>query len=94
MIQKSRAFILLPGGMGTVQEALVLLQLKMRGDKLMEGKPIICVNVPMPGGSGFWDPLIEMSRRFKLHELLHVAEGTEGLISAIKDETLPRKKGK
>lgn len=79
MIFESQAFIILPGGMGTVQEFMALLLLKHKElagapghGNLLGNKPIIVLNQPVEvhGADhsthivGFWDPLIEIARRY------------------------------
>ncbi len=62
MIARSHAFVIMPGGLGTVQEVLALVLLKAQKHELMEGKPIVIVNREIGGGmqGRFWDPLISM----------------------------------
>lgn len=60
MIENSDAFVIMPGGAGTVQELLALLMFKDHGDALMQGKPILIYNRPFSDGAGFWDPLIAL----------------------------------
>jgi uncharacterized protein (TIGR00730 family) len=60
MIENSDAFVIMPGGAGTVQELLALLMFHAHGDPLMEGKPVLIYNCPLPDGTGFWDPLIAL----------------------------------
>ena len=49
MISRSDAFLILPGGFGTLDELLEVLTLKQLG---LSNKPIIIFNI-----YGFWDPL-------------------------------------
>ena len=77
MIEQSQAFMIMPGGMGTVQELMALLLLKhahdgeanypMRDDNFAN-KPIIVVNkeLSLPDGkkAKFWQPLVEMAEKF------------------------------
>lgn len=60
MIDQSQAFAILPGGVGTLQELLVLIILKEQGHRLMKGKHIIVVNVKDKNGEGFWTPALRM----------------------------------
>ncbi|MEM6910308.1 MAG: LOG family protein [Verrucomicrobiota bacterium] len=60
MIAQSDAFVILPGGAGTVQELLALLIFKSHGDLLMKDKPIFIFNRALPEGGGFWDPLVRL----------------------------------
>jgi len=59
MIEKSDAFIILPGGAGTVQEMLALMIFQDQGKDLMAGKPVIVYNPQVEDGR-FWDPLIHL----------------------------------
>jgi uncharacterized protein (TIGR00730 family) len=49
MIARADAFIVLPGGLGTLDELLEVVTLRQLG---YHGKPIVLVNV-----AGYWDPL-------------------------------------
>lgn len=62
MIEKSDAFIIFPGGSGTLQEMLALLIFKQLGSPLMINKPIVVYNKPLPEDPsvGFWDKLIPL----------------------------------
>ncbi len=60
MIKKSQAFVILPGGAGTVQELLALMIFKAQKHPLVDGKPVIIYNRPEPDGRGFWDKLLPL----------------------------------
>ncbi|MCP4847477.1 MAG: hypothetical protein GY899_05965 [Verrucomicrobiaceae bacterium] len=60
MIERSDAFIIFPGGAGTVQEMLALLLLKEAGDPLMRDKPILVYDRMDRSGVRFWSPLNEL----------------------------------
>lgn len=60
MIQNSDAFVIFPGGSGTVQEMLALMIFKQHGHPSMKGKPVIIFNRKDANGVSFWDPLIKM----------------------------------
>ena len=60
MIQHSDAFVIFPGGSGTVQEMLALMIFKHQGHPSMTGKPVIIFNRKDAKGQHFWTPLIEM----------------------------------
>jgi predicted Rossmann-fold nucleotide-binding protein len=60
MIQHSDAFVIFPGGSGTVQEMLALMIFKHQGHPSMTGKPVIIFNRKDATGRSFWTPLIEM----------------------------------
>ncbi|NDF11205.1 MAG: hypothetical protein EB060_00095 [Proteobacteria bacterium] len=84
MIQKSNAFVILPGGMGTVQELLVLLQLKKKNDPLLKKKPIVLVNASyIKNGrttKGFWNPMISLAEQHGLAGHMDVVEDVDGVI--------------
>lgn len=60
MIENSHAFVIMPGGSGTMQELLALLIFRSQNDPLMAGKPIVIYNRPLPDGTGFWDSLVAL----------------------------------
>ena len=60
MIQHSDAFVIFPGGSGTVQEMLALMIFKQQDHPTMTGKPVIIFNRKDAHGEPFWTPLIEM----------------------------------
>lgn len=83
MIEHSDAFVIFPGGAGTVQELLALMIFKHQKHPLMDGKPVVIFNRRNSAGVNFWDPLIEM-----LHRMCHpgdfvVAETLEEILPAI-----------
>jgi uncharacterized protein (TIGR00730 family) len=52
MIARADAFVVLPGGLGTLDELLEVVTLRQLG---YHGKPIVLVNL-----AGYWDPLIAL----------------------------------
>ena len=60
MIQHSDAFVIFPGGSGTVQEMLALMIFKHQGHPSMVNKPVIIFNREDSQGRPFWAPLIKM----------------------------------
>jgi len=60
MIQNSDAFVIFPGGSGTVQEMLALMIFKQQGHLAMRNKPVIIFNRKDANGVRFWDPLIKL----------------------------------
>ncbi|QTN34187.1 LOG family protein [Akkermansiaceae bacterium] len=60
MIERSDAFVIFPGGAGTVQEMLALMIFKHQGNKGMEGKPVIVFDRLDRNGMRFWTPLIKL----------------------------------
>lgn len=60
MIANSDAFVIFPGGAGTVQELLALMIFKHQNNPLMAGKPVVIFNRENYNGQKFWDPLIDL----------------------------------
>jgi predicted Rossmann-fold nucleotide-binding protein len=60
MIERSEAFVIFPGGAGTVQEMLALMIFKHQKNPLMANKPVIVFNREDANGVRFWDPLVRM----------------------------------
>ncbi|MFY7817999.1 MAG: LOG family protein [Akkermansiaceae bacterium] len=59
MIERSDAFVIFPGGAGTLQEFLALLIFKHQAHPMMRGKPIVIYNrLDESTGQRFWEPLI------------------------------------
>ncbi len=79
LVDKADVFLILPGGFGTLDEALEVLALKQVGEL---NKPIIFYNC-----FGFWDTFFELSQNLheqrmipeKLGDLYHVAGNVEEL---------------
>jgi uncharacterized protein (TIGR00730 family) len=77
MIENSQAFVIMPGGTGTVQELMALLLLKhahedkskpyLMRDKKYGNKPIVLVNYPIIHDgkeTKFWDPLVKLAKTY------------------------------
>ncbi len=62
MIDHSDAFVIFPGGAGTVQEMLALMIFKQQRNPAVEGKPVIIFDRKDANGVRFWGPLIGMLR--------------------------------
>ena len=83
MESRSDAFITLPGGFGTLEEALEIITLKQLGD---HNKAIVFLNV-----NGFFDPLFAMFERLfaerfakeTFRQLYHIAPDAEGALAYI-----------
>ncbi len=60
MIEHSNAFIIFPGGAGTVQELLALMIFKHQKHPLMVDKPVVIFNRRNHLGEPFWAPLIDL----------------------------------
>ena len=88
MIEKSDAFIIFPGGAGTVQELLALLIIKQSGNLLMADKPIILFNrIDKESKVPFWDKLITLLDNQCNKELFDVVTELKEIIPTL-DQTL------
>jgi uncharacterized protein (TIGR00730 family) len=83
MIENSDAFVIFPGGAGTVQELLALMIFKHQKHPLMEDKPVVIFNRPTSAGVNFWDPLIEMLGGLCRPGDFLVAESLQEILPAI-----------
>ena len=96
MVANSDAFILLPGGAGTLQELLaLLLLLRDKDNPLMRhrvhqdrSKKIVLVNQRLDGsGRGFYDPIINLIQLFgyKVDQDFHVVSNELEAINQLQD---------
>jgi uncharacterized protein (TIGR00730 family) len=83
MIQRSDAFVIFPGGAGTVQELLALMIFKQQLNPLMLGKPVVIYNRRTAEGDGFWDPMIGLLREFCRPGDFEVAEALDEILPAV-----------
>jgi predicted Rossmann-fold nucleotide-binding protein len=83
MIENSDAFVIFPGGAGTVQELFALMIFKHQRNPLMEGKPVVIFNREHHSGLKFWDPLIALLQRMCQPGDFVVADSLEDLLPAI-----------
>jgi uncharacterized protein (TIGR00730 family) len=86
MMEHSDAFVILPGGMGTVQELLALVVLKMQSNDLVKDKKIVIYNrIDEETGLKFWDPMIDLlhKRGCKEGNVFDVVETKEEVLKAI-----------
>jgi uncharacterized protein (TIGR00730 family) len=83
MIEHSEAFIIFPGGAGTVQELLALMIFKHQKNPLMAGKPVVIFNREHHTGLRFWDPLIDLLSDMAQPGDFVVAKTMEDLLPAI-----------
>lgn len=84
MIERSDAFVIFPGGSGTVQEMLALMIFKQQGNPTMKGKPVVIFNRKDASGRSFWTPLIEMLGNWCYDGEFVVIEDLAELIPTIK----------
>ncbi len=88
MIEKSDAFVIFPGGAGTVQELLALLIFKQSDNPLMTGKPIILFNrIDKKLQVPFWGKLITLLDNQCDKKLFDVVTELEEIIPTL-DQTL------
>ncbi len=85
MIRNSDAFVIFPGGSGTVQEMLALMIFKHQKHSSMIGKPVIIFNRKDARGEGFWTPLIEMLATWCYDGEFIVVDELDELIPAVQN---------
>jgi len=90
MIQRSDAFVIFPGGAGTVQEMLALLILMQQHHPQIEGKPVVVFNRVDAEGRHFWGPLIDLLAAMEARSPFTVVESLDAVISEIKEKLLGR----
>lgn len=83
MIENSDAFIIFPGGAGTVQELLALMIFKHQQNPMMTGKPVVIFNRENQAGERFWDPVIELLGGMCRPGDFTVADRLEELLPAV-----------
>ncbi len=81
MAERAEAFVVLPGGLGTLDETFEMLTWAQIG---LHEKPVVLINP-----DGFWDPLLAMLRR--MVEQAYVKPEQQGLLRVVSglDELLP-----
>ena len=84
MIENSDAFVIFPGGAGTVQELLALMIFKHQKNPLMVGKPVVLFNRKNPAGVRFWDPLIGLLQTLCNPGDFAVAESLDDILPTIR----------
>jgi uncharacterized protein (TIGR00730 family) len=83
MIENSDAFVIFPGGAGTVQEMLALMIFKHQGNPMMTNKPVVIFNRKNADGVRFWDPLISMLGPWCYDGEFAVVESLEEIIPTV-----------
>ena len=81
MIDRADAFVILPGGLGTLDELLEVVTLRQLG---YHGKPIVVVNL-----GGYWDPLIALVDRVVEQTFADPSARTLYRLVAAVEEVLP-----
>jgi uncharacterized protein (TIGR00730 family) len=90
MIARADGFVVLPGGLGTLDELLEVVTLRQLG---YHGKPIVLVNL-----GGYWDPLIALVERVVEHgfaapnvrALYRVVDSVDDVLPALGIDVAPR----
>lgn len=83
MIEKSDAFVIFPGGSGTVQEMIALMIFKQTGHANMKDKPVVIYNRKDAAGKNFWTPLISMLSTWCYDGEFEVVETLDELIPTV-----------
>lgn len=86
MIEASQSFVILPGGMGTVQELFTLLLLKHEKSPLMKDCDIVICNE-----KGFWEPLIALIDAYDFEQDVHIVQSVAEVVPAL--EKLKARRG-
>jgi uncharacterized protein (TIGR00730 family) len=81
MIDRADAFVILPGGLGTLDELLEVVTLRQLG---YHAKPIVVVNL-----GGFWDPLMGLVDRVVEQEFAEPGARTLYRMVGTVEEVLP-----
>lgn len=84
MIERSDAFVIFPGGAGTVQEMLALMIFKHQNKKGMGDKPVIVFDRLDASGKRFWTPLIELLAKWCSDGEFLVVEELEEIVPTIR----------
>jgi uncharacterized protein (TIGR00730 family) len=84
MIERSQAFVIFPGGAGTVQEMLALMIFQQQQHPDMHGKPVVVFDRVDEQGRSFWKPLIALLQNFCPDSSFGVVTKLEDVIPSIK----------
>jgi uncharacterized protein (TIGR00730 family) len=85
MIERSDAFVIFPGGSGTLQEMLALMIFKHQGHPAAAGKPVIVFNRVDETGRAFWAPMIKLLETWCYDGELTVVEQFDRLIPTVEN---------
>jgi uncharacterized protein (TIGR00730 family) len=83
MIERSDAFVIFPGGSGTVQEMLALMIFKHQRHPSALHKPVVVYNRLDASGRRFWDPLIGLLETWCFDGEFTVVDRLDGLIPEV-----------
>ncbi len=89
MFEKSDGFVVLPGGLGTMDEGIEIITWKQLR---LHQKPIVILNT-----DGYWQPLVEIWERVitegfahdKMRDLFRVVPTVEGILPAMAEQGPP-----
>ncbi|MGF1529740.1 MAG: LOG family protein [Puniceicoccaceae bacterium] len=85
MIAESDAFVIFPGGAGTIQEVLALLLFKEVDDPVVRGKPIVLFNRLNPDGkTRFWDRLLRLLGLLSNLDSLLIVDDLEDIVPSLR----------
>lgn len=84
MIENSEAFVIFPGGAGTLQEMLALMIFKHQGKKGMLSKPVIVFDRMDVSGKRFWTPLIKLLEQWCYDEEFVVVKELEEIVPTVR----------
>jgi uncharacterized protein (TIGR00730 family) len=90
LLAKSDAVVVMPGGLGTLDEATEILELRKHG---LHDKPVVLLNI-----AGFYDGLMLQLRRMEdegflpvlLDDLVHSADDASAAIAYLEERVGPR----
>ena len=85
MIERSDAFVIFPGGSGTVQEMLALMIYKHQGHPAAAGKPVVVYNRIDETGGAFWAPMIRLLETWCQDGEFTVVEEFERLLPTVEN---------
>jgi uncharacterized protein (TIGR00730 family) len=83
MIERSDAFVIFPGGSGTVQEMLALMIFKHQGHPSTLNKPVVVFNRHDASGRGFWTPMIDLVRQWCVNGEFKVVDAFDDLLPTV-----------
>lgn len=90
MIERSDAFVIFPGGSGTVQEMIALMIFKHQNHPSTRGKPVVVFNRLLESGERFWSPLIELLSFWCFDGEFIVVDDFADLVPAVLSELRPQ----
>jgi uncharacterized protein (TIGR00730 family) len=82
MSERAGAFVILPGGFGTLDEFFEILTWRQLE---MHDKPIILVNI-----NGYWDPLIALIKQVVAHKFADKSDAELAIVVSSIEEIVPK----